>query len=329
MSDETKSVLEIDHQERNGSADLAELETVRADRDELKTKLRDLSHEFARHLIKASLEQEVAPESQEIHESEDSHLDLFDPLTGLLNKKGLRGVAESLMYMDEGTVGVMAMDLSAFKAVNDRFGHHGGDKLLVRWGRKLANILRTSANTHTVDGSARDAEDFVGHTLLEPEGMEEHEASREGGDEFTVVTLLSQESDLATQTRAMLEIETRVRAAFYEELDQMANSTDPAEREIGQFAQEVLDIAIGWAVQEADMSAEELCDKADRSMFENKEARKKQIVAEAPPEVQEKFKKYVANGRDPELSALLTRIGHRTDGLENLLPKDETEKKEA
>ncbi|MEM0935530.1 MAG: GGDEF domain-containing protein [Pseudomonadota bacterium] len=60
-----------------------------------------------------------------------------DPLTGLLNRRGLeRSLAERHDKAERGAV--MMMDLDHFKNVNDAFGHDVGDRVL----RDLARLLR-------------------------------------------------------------------------------------------------------------------------------------------------------------------------------------------
>jgi diguanylate cyclase (GGDEF)-like protein len=71
-----------------------------------------------------------------------SHL---DPLTGLLNRRGLYERAAALLraIADEGrTVAVLFADLDRFKAVNDTHGHHLGDRVLRDFAMRLRACLR-------------------------------------------------------------------------------------------------------------------------------------------------------------------------------------------
>jgi diguanylate cyclase (GGDEF)-like protein len=91
-----------------------------------------------------------------------------DPLTGLLNRKGLRPAADRAFSLADKTLiplTVALIDLDHFKLVNDREGHHAGDQLLVRL-----------------------AESWRGE--LEPSDI----FARLGGDEF-VLLLLGSEAD--------------------------------------------------------------------------------------------------------------------------------------
>ncbi len=91
-------------------------------------------------------------------------LSVEDPLTGLLNRRGLGLFLPPLLATirrrhERALLGIL--DLDDFKDVNDTFGHAAGDELLVAVGRRLQKGIR--------------AEDIV---------------ARLGGDEFVVVIQL-------------------------------------------------------------------------------------------------------------------------------------------
>lgn len=57
-----------------------------------------------------------------------------DQLTGLLNRRGMRAVAEPMLAhaaRTGSTMTLVAIDLDGFKSVNDEGGHQAGDRLLV------------------------------------------------------------------------------------------------------------------------------------------------------------------------------------------------------
>jgi diguanylate cyclase (GGDEF)-like protein len=102
-----------------------------------------------------------------------------DPLTGLLNRRGL-DLALSVLTDHRG-IAVLAVDLDHFKDVNDRFGHGIGDDVLRSTGQLLLSAVRTS--------------DLV---------------ARVGGEEFLIVLTDPQSIDVS----ALAE---RVRLAFVSE----------------------------------------------------------------------------------------------------------------
>lgn len=68
-----------------------------------------------------------------------------DPLTGLLNRRSFdEQLAQALARAErsQAPVGLLALDLDGFKAVNDRFGHAAGDRLLVQVGVVWSEALR-------------------------------------------------------------------------------------------------------------------------------------------------------------------------------------------
>ena len=84
-----------------------------------------------------------------------------DPLTALLNRRGFEErLREALARAARSTqtLALFYLDLDGFKQINDRYGHAGGDRVLVEVARRLQAALRV---TDTV--------------------------SRLGGDEFTVI----------------------------------------------------------------------------------------------------------------------------------------------
>ena len=71
-------------------------------------------------------------------------LSVTDPLTGLPDR---RGASERLDALHAGSprAAVLLVDVDHFKAVNDRFGHDGGDRVLAqvaRWGGEEFLVLR-------------------------------------------------------------------------------------------------------------------------------------------------------------------------------------------
>lgn len=65
-----------------------------------------------------------------------------DPLTGLLNRRGLEQRLRALPV--DCACGVMLVDLDGFKQVNDRLGHDAGDAILVEAAARLCATVRHS-----------------------------------------------------------------------------------------------------------------------------------------------------------------------------------------
>jgi diguanylate cyclase (GGDEF)-like protein len=80
------------------------------------------------------------------HEEELHRIAHYDQLTGIPNRRLLSDrLAQALARSrrTQRSVAVCYLDLDGFKAVNDRFGHAGGDKLLVTITERLRGVLRT------------------------------------------------------------------------------------------------------------------------------------------------------------------------------------------
>jgi diguanylate cyclase (GGDEF)-like protein/PAS domain S-box-containing protein len=74
-------------------------------------------------------------------------LAMSDPLTGLLNRRGLEAaVAREFTAgsASRGALAMLAIDLDRFKEVNDTLGHEAGDKVLHHVGRVIAATVRRS-----------------------------------------------------------------------------------------------------------------------------------------------------------------------------------------
>jgi diguanylate cyclase (GGDEF)-like protein/PAS domain S-box-containing protein len=90
-----------------------------------------------------------------------------DPLTAIANRSAAWGRLEQLDAADAG-YGVLFCDIERFKSVNDRWGHHVGDQLLVR----VAERLRAAVGVDNL-------------------------VARWGGDEFLVITDSIDDHELA------------------------------------------------------------------------------------------------------------------------------------
>ena len=106
-----------------------------------------------------------------------------DPLTDCLNRRGLAEGAKQLIAAARrrrSSVGLLAIDLDRFKALNDREGHAAGDALLCRVAETARATLRES--------------DLLG---------------RIGGDEFVVLLADSDGPATAEAAERLLEVLTQ------------------------------------------------------------------------------------------------------------------------
>lgn len=113
------------------------------------------------------------------------HDALHDSLTGLPNRALLRERCQTAferLPSDHGGLAMLVIDLDGFKAINDKYGHHAGDSMLVSVAARFSEAIGTCA------GSAG------AHATL----------SRTGGDEFVVLLDAFAQADLPQNIAASL-----------------------------------------------------------------------------------------------------------------------------
>ncbi|WP_433765454.1 EAL domain-containing protein [Pseudomonas putida] len=135
------------------------------------------------HAANLKLEARVQNRTRELDHANAKlqHENSHDALTGLANRTYLQqrlNLAWSRFESEGGQLAVMFIDLDRFKMVNDSFGHHFGDLLLMHVAHRLRSCLRET--------------DML---------------ARLGGDEFSV---LAPEATMDT----LIEIGERILAAF-------------------------------------------------------------------------------------------------------------------
>ncbi len=102
-------------------------------------------------------------------------ISLHDPLTGVLNRRGLEAHAKSLINTDaKGMLFVIFVDLDGLKRINDVYGHAAGDEAI----QVIADILRHCSRPSDV-------------------------IARMGGDEFVCIGLVPDEETLRSMLFSM------------------------------------------------------------------------------------------------------------------------------
>ena len=90
----------------------------------------------------------------------ERHKAQLDPLTGLLNRRGLESVVESawtICSRNRIATSVIMLDIDFFKAYNDTFGHPAGDRCI----KEVAKVINATAKRNTDYNSRIGGEEFL------------------------------------------------------------------------------------------------------------------------------------------------------------------------
>jgi diguanylate cyclase (GGDEF)-like protein len=79
----------------------------------------------------------------------DAH---HDPLTGVLNRRGLDNQLEIMTRENHSPEALLYIDLTNFKAVNDNFGYEEGDKALISMTELLKSTIRKKDKLARIGG---------------------------------------------------------------------------------------------------------------------------------------------------------------------------------
>lgn len=100
-----------------------------------------------------SIFSDITKKKQE--EEKIKHLAFYDPLTLLPNRRLLLDRLEQALQQAQRakTSGaLLSIDIDNFKAINDQFGHHQGDELLIYFAKRISQLLRLSDTIARIDG---------------------------------------------------------------------------------------------------------------------------------------------------------------------------------
>lgn len=99
----------------------------------------------ARLQLLAAARASLEAEQLRVERDERARQAHIDELTGLANRRGYTRHVDRLQTRgDRRAVAVLVVDIDAFKAVNDRFGHMVGDAVLVQVARVLSGGIRAA-----------------------------------------------------------------------------------------------------------------------------------------------------------------------------------------
>lgn len=91
--------------------------------------------------------------TKERREAEQRNFALLDPLTGLMNRRAFMSTVERLARRpSQQPMALLVLDLDAFKAVNDQFGHEVGDRVLVAFAQVTEARTRPSDQVYRLGG---------------------------------------------------------------------------------------------------------------------------------------------------------------------------------
>jgi len=130
--------------------------------------LKDLNQNLEKQVLERTLSFEQANEKLEL-------LAMSDPLTGLLNRRAFRAEFDketSKINRYERPFVLAMIDIDFFKAVNDKWGHDTGDKVLIAIASELTHTARETDITARFGGEEfvvllPETEPDTGHKVLE------------------------------------------------------------------------------------------------------------------------------------------------------------------
>ncbi|CCQ12211.1 signal transduction protein containing a membrane domain an EAL and a GGDEF domain-like [Pseudoalteromonas luteoviolacea B = ATCC 29581] len=144
-------------------------ESLQSYQKQLEERVQERTHELQKSLAELRMEMKKSESLQQKLEFESLH----DSLTGLANRKYLFRELERLSAKSTRTeveIHVIYIDLDDFKPVNDNYGHHSGDEVLVEVAKRLVKSVRDYDTVSRLGG-----DEFV---VLIDEGLNDSELNQ-------------------------------------------------------------------------------------------------------------------------------------------------------
>jgi len=92
---------------------------------------------------------------QKHRENRLQHEALFDPLTGLANRRKLKQLfnqEKTAAQQRVGKIALLFLDIDGFKRINDHYGHNAGDEILCQIGERIQSIVRSGDHISRLGG---------------------------------------------------------------------------------------------------------------------------------------------------------------------------------
>lgn len=174
-----------------------------------------------------------------------------DSKTQLLNTVGFERAVEAAKQTSTPKE-VLFMDLIGFGKVNNELGHNRGDEVIIAVANTLNNSLRTG------DKAPRD---------VQAKHVRDHDVlARAGGDEFIAITHVKEDDPKYSREDQVAEMTTRIRGNLQALFDRPEFS-DVKALGVGVY--------VGHTEFDRNASAQELQERANAKMLEEKNAMKK------------------------------------------------------
>lgn len=155
--------------------------------------------------IQMQLEELIARQAKDILDlqlarSEMTYMAMHDPLTALLNRRGIFEHLSNVMANNRGispAATVLFIDLDGFKKLNDTHGHQCGDRALATVARRIKNTIPTVGTTGRLGG-----DEFV---VVLP-GFDEDQAHRVATDVLRAIRRPMGREDLSVTLTASIGV---------------------------------------------------------------------------------------------------------------------------